>query len=141
MVVTDGAGVPLGATVASAQEAEVRLAEATVAQVRVPRRRSGRPRVRPGALVADRGYDSDALRARLRRRGIRPCIPFRRNRKPRRGRKPDLAGYRDRWHVERTFAWLGNHRRLLVRHERLVGVYHGFLLLAFILICLRRISE
>ena len=48
-----------------------------------------------------------------------------------------------RWIVQRTFAWLGNFHRLLVRHEsflyrkdeRLLGVYHGFML-----ICLSRIS-
>lgn len=141
LLVTDGQGLPLGAVVASAQQAEVKLAEATLATVQVPRLGGGRPRQRPTTLVADRGYDSDPLRQRLRRRGIRPCIPFRRNRRPRRGRKPDLRAYRHRWHVERTFAWLGNYRRLLVRHERLAGVYHGFLLFAFILICLGRISE
>ena len=141
MVVTDGQGIPLGLHLASAQQSEVRLAEATLATVRVPRPGRGRPRQRPTTLVADRGYDSDTLRQQLRRRGIRPCIPFRRNRRPRRGRKPDLEAYQDRWRVERTFAWLGNYRRLLVRHERLLGLYHGFMLLAFILICLGRISE
>lgn len=140
MLVTDGQGVPLGLHLASAQRSEVRLAEVTLATVRVPQ--SGRrAKTRPQQVVADRGYDSDTLRQHLRRRGIRPCIPFRRNRRPRRGRKPNLEAYRDRWRVERTFAWLGNYRRLLVRHERLLGLYHGFMLLAFILICLGRIPE
>ncbi len=140
MLVTDGQGLPLGFQLASAQMAEVKLAESTLDTIRVPRPR-GRARTRPHQLVADRGYDSDMLRQQLRRRGIRPCIPFRHNRRPRRGRKPDLGAYRDRWRVERTFAWLGNYRRLLVRHERLLGLYHGFMLLAFVLICLTRISE
>lgn len=140
MLVTDGQGLPLGLQLASAQIAEVKLAESTVDRIRVPRQ-GGHARTRPHQLVADRGYDSDTLRQQLRRRGIRPCIPFRRNRRPRRGRKPNLEAYRDRWRVERTFAWLGNYRRLLVRHERLLGLYHGFMLLAFILICLGRISE
>ncbi len=141
MLVTDGQGIPLGIQLASAQRSEVRLAESTLATVRVPRLGRGRPRQRPGTLVADRGYDSDAFRQHLRRRGIRPCIPFRHHRRPRPGPKPNLEAYRDRWHVERTFAWLGNFRRLLVRHERLLGVYHGFMLLAFVLICLGRILE
>jgi transposase len=64
------------------------------------------------------GYDSEALRRRLRARGIKPCIPRRRNARPRRGRKPDLSGYRQRWVVERTFAWLGGFRRLVVRWKR-----------------------
>ena len=29
-----------------------------------------------------------------------------------------LRRYRRRWKVERTFAWLGNFRRLVVRYER-----------------------
>ena len=53
---------------ASAQRAEITLAEATLATVlatvRVPRIR-GRPRSRPRELVADRGYDSEATILRL----------------------------------------------------------------------------
>ncbi len=117
MLVVEGQGLPLGVLVESAQKAEVRLAESTLAQVKVTRR-VGRPRTRPKELVADRGYDSEALRRRLRARGIKPCIPRRRNARPRRGRKPDLSGYRQRWVVERTFAWLGGFRRLVVRWKR-----------------------
>jgi transposase len=29
-----------------------------------------------------------------------------------------LCRYRKRWKVERTFAWLGNFRRLVVRYDR-----------------------
>jgi len=75
----------------------------------------GRSRTRPKELVADPGYDSEALRRRLRARGIKPCIPRRRNARSRCGRKPALSGYRQRWVVERTFAWLGGFRRLVVR--------------------------
>ena len=32
--------------------------------------------------------------------------------------------------MERTFAWPGHERRLLVRHERLPEVYHAFLTIA-----------
>lgn len=140
MIVVDGHGIPLGLLVASAQKAEVRLAESTLATVRVPQPR-GRPRNRPRTLVADKGYDSKGFRQRLRCRGIRPCIPERRGKQPRPGRKPDLAGYRRRWVVERTFAWLGNFRRVLVRQERLAPVYHAFVMLACVLICLGRILK
>jgi transposase len=33
-------------------------------------------------------------------------------------------------HIERTFAWLGHFRRLVVRYERLITVYAGFFHLA-----------
>src|SRR5215211_4524142 len=137
MAVVDGHGTPLGLLVASAQQAEVRLAEPTLATIHVPQRR-GRPKTRPRELVADKAYDSQAFRERLRCRGIRPCIPHRRGKRPRRGQKPDLAGYRERWHVERSFAWLGSFRRVLVRYERQVAVYQALVTLTAIVVCLRR---
>jgi transposase len=139
MVVADGGGIPIGALVESAQKAEVKLAESTLATVKVPRAR-GRPRTRPKEMVADKGYDSDPLRLRWRKRGIKPCIPRKRNSKPRRGRKPNLEGYTHRWIVERTFSWLGNFRRLVVRWERHALNYLAFLLIACAIICLRSIS-
>jgi len=45
-----------------------------------------------------------------------------RKRPPRQnGRK--LRRYRRRWKVERTFAWLGNYRCLVVRWERSLTMY------------------
>ena len=139
MAVVDGQGTPLGLLVASAQRAEIRLAEPTLATIHVPQRR-GRPKTRPRELGADKAYDSQAFRERLRCRGIRPCIPHRRGKRPRRGPKPDLAGYRERWHVERTFAWLGSFRRVLVRYERSPALYLAFVTLAAIVVCLRRVT-
>ncbi len=69
-----GMGSPWASTSTSANTAEVRLAEATLDTIAVPRPR-GRPKQRPEKLVADRGYDSSAFRHVLRRRGIRMCIP------------------------------------------------------------------
>ena len=40
--------------------------------------------------------------------------------------------------IERTFAWFGSFRRLLVRHERLTSMYCSFLYFAAALIALRR---
>lgn len=143
MVLVDGAGTPLGAHLDSARPAEVRLLEATLQTVRVSRaHRAGRPRQRPQRLVTDRGYDSDPLRERLKRRGIELICPHRRNRvKPptQDGRK--LRRYRRRWIVERTIAWLGNSRRLVVRYERLAQVYRGFFHLACALLTLRQVLK
>src|SRR5215831_15676821 len=74
MLVIDGNGLPLGFHLDSANTAEVRLAEATLDAISVPRPRA-RPRQRAEKLVADRAYDSRAFRALLRRRGIGMCIP------------------------------------------------------------------
>ena len=102
---------------ASASPAEVKLTEQTLDAVNVPRTGRGRPKKRPKRLIADKGYDSDSLRKRLKQLKIDMIVPHRRNRtknKKRDGRK--LRRYRKRWRVERTFAWLGNFRRLVVRY-------------------------
>ena len=138
MVLVDGEGVPLGVRLESASPNEVTLAEPTLAEVRVPRPK-GRPRQRPERVIADRAYDSDPLRERLRKRGIELIVPYRDNNKHRRyedGRK--LRRYKRRWIVERTNAWLGQFRRLLVRHEHLLSIYRAFFYLACLWITLRR---
>jgi transposase len=139
MVVVDGQGIPLGGTIASASPAEVRLAEETLETIRVPRQGRGRPRSRPKRLVADKAYDSDQLRARLGGKGIRLLVPHRRHRKKCRKQSAEVGErYQHRWKIERTFAWLGNFRRLVVRYERLITVYLGFFHLACIIITLRQ---
>jgi transposase len=139
MVVADGQGIPLGIHVTSATPAEVSLVEPTLATIRVPRVGGGRPRQKPPRLIGDRGYDSDPMRERLARRGITAIVPYRKNRAVRPyedGRH--LRRYRHRWVIERTFAWLGSFRRLLVRHERLTSMYRALLYFAAALIALRR---
>jgi transposase len=140
MVVVDGQGVPLGGTLASASPAEVKLIEATLEQVKVPRRGCGRPRKRMKRLIADKAYDSDPLRKRLKALKIDLICPHRRNRtkaKLQDGRK--LRRYRRRWKIERTFSWLGNFRRLVVRWDRLITVYRAFFHLACLIITLRQL--
>jgi transposase len=143
MVVVDGQGVPLGDHLHSASPAEVKLAETTLASVRVRRRHHpGRPRQKPQRVIADRGYDSDPLRQQLARRGIELIVPHRKGR-----RKPPtqdgrtLRRYKRRWIVERTFARLGNYRRLAVRYDRSLTVYRGFFHIACFMIVLRRVLK
>ncbi len=140
MLVADGEGLPIGLMLANANLHEVRLAAATLQTVRIPRRR-GRPKQRPKELVADKAYDSRHLRRWLRSLKIKPTIPPYQRRKrirPKRGRPLRVGpGRGERWQVERTFAWLGSFRRLLVRHERYPSIFRAFFLVAFI-ISLRR---
>jgi IS5 family transposase len=81
MVVDDGEGIPLGSTLTSASPAEVTLAESTIDEIKVPRRGRGRPKKRPKRLIADRGYDSDPLRERLKQSKIDLIAPHRKNRR------------------------------------------------------------
>ena len=90
-------------------------------------------------LIADRAYDSDALRKGLAAEGIELICPHRKNRKrpPRQDGRP-LRRYRKRWKVERLFAWLQEWRRVLVRWEWYPHLYHAFVSLACIMILARR---
>ena len=138
MLVTEGAGLPVGLHLDSAQKAEVRLAQTTLETVRVATRQ-GRPRTRPRHLIADKGYDSRRFRHYLRQRGIAHTIPPIRRRGRRRPGRPiqaDPIRYASRWIVERTTAWLQNYRRVLVRHERLLTTYRAFVVLACMMITL-----
>ena len=48
---------------------------------------------------------------------------------------------RYRWVVERTFAWLHNFRRLLVRYDRRAEIHEAFLALGCCLVCFRRLER
>src|SRR5207249_10912194 len=101
MVVVDGQGIPLGSQLTSASPAEVKLAEATLDAIAVPRGGRGRPQKRPLRVIADRAYDSDPLRWRLRQRGLLLIAPHRKNRRlPSLNDGRTLRRYRKRWKVE-----------------------------------------
>jgi len=115
------------------------LVDATLRTIAVPRPGGGRRRRYPVRLIADRGYDGNVLRDALARRGITPIIPYREGRVNRPYEDwRRLRRYRRRWIIERTFAWLGHFRRLVVRYERLTSVYCALLYFAAALIALRR---
>jgi transposase len=94
----------------------------------------GRPRKRPERLTADRGYDHDKYRSQLRQPGIRPEIA---RRKTEHG--SGLGHFR--WVVERTFAWLHQFKRLLVRYDRRSDIHEAFLALGCCLVCFRRLRN
>ncbi|SHF41189.1 transposase, IS4 family [Seinonella peptonophila] len=141
MLIADRRGIPVGLTVHSAQPHEIRLAEKTIHSIRVPQRRGG-TRTRFKELVADRAYHSELFRRFLRKRGMKPVIPLKKNAQKRRGRLLVLGdGYKERWEIERCFAWLDNCRRLVVRYERYIQHYKAFSLIALILLCLNRLLK
>jgi transposase len=90
--------------------AEVRLAETTLAAIRVGRRHHpGRPRPKPLRVIAEKAYDSDPVRKRLRQRGSELICPHKKNRvRPATQDGRALRRYKRRWIVERANAWLGN---------------------------------
>jgi transposase len=88
----------------------------------------GRPLRKPKVIYADRGYDSESHRERLRDRGIKPVIAKRRTE-----HGSGLGKFR--WVVERTHSWLHNFRRLRIRFDRRADIHEAFLKLACSLVC------
>lgn len=68
-------------------------------------------------LIADKGYDANSLRKRLRTEGAQVVIPGRSNRKV-----PidyDETRYRGRWRIEAAFCRLKDFRRVATRYDKL----------------------
>ena len=91
--------------------------------------------LRPGHVIADSAYDSDALRAQLRRIRARACIGSNGNRK--RARRLDRERYKHRNVIERFFGAIKRFRRVSTRYEKKPENYMGFAWLAAILVQLK----
>lgn len=90
-------------------------------------------------VIADKGYDADRVRIRIRAQGAIPNIPNRSNRNKRfRWKK---AIYRERNHVERFFNKLKQFRRIATRYDKLGGAFFAFITLAAVRIWLRSIES
>ena len=98
------------------------------------RGRRGRPRQRPDALYADRGYDHDKYRRQVRAAGIKPAIA-------RRGTEHGSGLGTYRWVVEQSIALLHWFRRLRIRWEIRDDIHEAFLNLACAIICWRRLRN
>ena len=68
-------------------------------------------------LHADKGYDANAIRQQVERRGTMPNIPPKANRKWKNCFSPFL--YRNRNAIERMFCRLKDFRRVATRYDRL----------------------
>ena len=77
--------------------------------------------VEPGAFLADKAYDANALIEALDERGIIPVIPPKANRiEP---RETDFALYRERNLVERFFCKLKTFRAIATRYDKLATTF------------------
>jgi putative transposase len=82
------------------------------------------------AVLADKGYDSDANRDAIRAQGAEPCIPPRRNRTV--AIPYDRHLYRERNGVERFFGRVKQWRRVATRYDKKARNFLGFVWLASI---------
>lgn len=86
------------------------------------------PGPEPKVLIADRGYDSDAIRENLIERGAEPVIPPRKNRKVQIPVDGNIYALRNL--IERCFSKLKHSRRLATRYDKTAASYIGFVLIA-----------
>lgn len=77
------------------------------------------------AVMGDKGYDADALIARIRAAGAQAVIPPRSNRTEQ--RTYDRHLYKDRNLVERFFNRIKQFRRIATRYEKLARNYFSML--------------
>jgi len=79
-------------------------------------------------LLADRGYDADWFREGLRRKGIEPCIPPKKNRKI--NIPYDKGLYKQRHKVENMFGKLKDWRRIATRYDRQAHTFFSAICIA-----------
>ena len=87
---------------------------------------------RTTTILADKGYDSDALIKQLENQGCAVLIPPKRNRKVK--REYDRHTYKNRFLVEQFFQKIKRHRRIATRYEKLAATFLGMVLIASIIL-------
>jgi transposase len=142
----DGRGLPMGIRLTAGQAGDNPQLLPLLDEVSVARTGPGRPRQRPGRVVADKAYSHPSTRRALRRRHIRFTCPERRDQITHRkaqgasgGRPPafDPQVYAGRNVVERCFARLKQFRALATRYAKRAAYYRALLVLAAVVLWLR----
>ncbi len=119
----DSFGMPLDFILTAGQEHEIKSAELLLGEER------------SDYLLADRGYDCDAFREALQKRGTEPVIPGKKNRL----KKIDYDAhiYKERNFVERFFNRMKHFRRIATRYDKTAIMFIGSLILTGILMWLK----
>jgi len=137
---------PVARVITAGQRNDAVVFNAVMARIRIHRRGRGRPRTRPGRVLADKAYSSRAIRSSLRTRGIAATIPepadqqaHRARRGPRGGRPPtfDAPRYKERNVVERCINKLKQLRAVATRYDKREYMYQGTVDVASLRIWLR----
>jgi transposase len=112
----DDAGRPLRLIATEGQVSDISCANELVEHLRT------------GAVIADKGYDSNAFVESIRTKRAKAVIPPRSNRKTK--RRYNRVLYRTRNIVERFFSRIKHFRRVATRYDKLAGNYLAFASLA-----------
>lgn len=128
-LVCDSQGIPITALLSAGNRHDTTMFFETMDAARIFQK-CGRPRTRPYALAADKGYSSQKNKAWLAQRKIQAVIPTKSNQAP----DPKFCkdNYKRRNIVERVFGWLKEARRLATRFEKLAINYLAMVKLAMI---------
>ena len=122
-VAVDGLGNPVALHLSPGQEADVTHAPALLAGHE------------PGAVIADKGYDSAALVGAITGRGAEAVIPSRKSCKEQRALDRHL--YRERNQAERFINRVKHYRRVATRYDKKDQNYLAFVQVASIMVLLR----
>nr|WP_310144477.1 IS5 family transposase [Burkholderia ambifaria] len=113
----DEAGRPLRMIATEGQVSDISRAHELVEHLRM------------GAVIADKGYDSDAFVNTIRAARAKAVFPPRSNRKTK--RRYSRVLYRTRNIVERFFNRIKHFRRVSTRYDKFAGNYLAFAVLAY----------
>lgn len=94
---------------------------------------------KPGLILADKGYDSDKLRSKLKTFGINSNIPRRKIKNRKKDPDYNIPLGKMRFKVERTNAWIKSFRRLRFRFDYTLASFQALTYLALIVICIRKL--
>ena len=133
-VLTDGSGVPIGLAVAGANRNDFKLVRETIESIAVERP-DPTPDT-PQGMCLDKGYDYDEVRDLLDEFGFTAHILARGEEA--KVLKHEVGFKARRWVVERTHSWMNRFRRVLIRWDKTVRNYLGFLHLACAYITYKR---
>ena len=122
---TNAEGLPIGIVITPGQAHDVTAYPALMEEVDD----------NPEQMLADKGYDSDAVRDDIQKRGGEALIPTRATRKVQ--HLVDKAIYALRNRIERFFNKIKNSRRVATRYDKLVESFAAFVLLATVRLWIR----
>lgn len=139
--VATGESVPVVIAIGPGDRHEGKGLIALMESIRIehPEGRRGRPRKRPKRVYADTKYGMHINRFYLDAKRVSSQIPST-AKKRRRGRPRifDKASYKKvRPMIERSFGWMKNFRKIIIRYERLAVTFLGLIRLASIMILWR----
>ena len=94
---------------------------------------------KPKVILADKGYDSDKLRLKLKKAGIHSNIPQRSIKNRKLDENYNIPLGKMRFKIERTNAWIKSFRRLHFRFDYTLVSFKALTYLALIVVCIRKL--